>query len=183
MTRPESTIRVDVDPGNPGEFFACCGLLELADRLWYGAEGWFEESRFHVAAAGRGEGGSLGDLLTAVRRSGLKQLDAGDDMTSRLGFDESFGRLTLAWWRDERSEHPGSELKTWAGQQKVVRIAKAMLVPASPPSRQPGPCSADRPFSSIRRSRGTPSNLSISMAAGPRRPRASTSGSRRMPIR
>ena len=34
-------IRVNVDPTNPGQFFACCGLLELADRLWPGAEGWF----------------------------------------------------------------------------------------------------------------------------------------------
>jgi CRISPR-associated protein Csb3 len=41
VTEPEPTIRVDLDPRNPGEFFACCGLLELADRLWGGAEGWF----------------------------------------------------------------------------------------------------------------------------------------------
>jgi len=35
-----------VDPTNPGQFFACCGLLELADRLWQGAEGWFELQQF-----------------------------------------------------------------------------------------------------------------------------------------
>lgn len=40
---PEPQIRVRVDPTNPGQFFACCGLLELADRLWNGAEGWFEQ--------------------------------------------------------------------------------------------------------------------------------------------
>src|SRR6266446_8889478 len=38
---PEAAIRVRVDPTNPGEFFACCGLLELSERLWDGAEGWF----------------------------------------------------------------------------------------------------------------------------------------------
>jgi len=37
----EPPIRIRVDPTNPGQFFACCGLLELADRLWGGAEGWF----------------------------------------------------------------------------------------------------------------------------------------------
>ena len=43
MTTTESTIRIVVDPTNPGQYFACCGLLELADRLWPGgAEGWFE---------------------------------------------------------------------------------------------------------------------------------------------
>ena len=39
---PEHGVRLRVDPTNPGQFFACCGLLELADRLWGGAEGWFE---------------------------------------------------------------------------------------------------------------------------------------------
>jgi len=36
-------IHLNIDPLNPGKFFACCGLLELADRLWDGAEGWFDE--------------------------------------------------------------------------------------------------------------------------------------------
>lgn len=40
---PEAAFRVRVDPTNPGQFFACCGLLELAERLWNGAEGWFSE--------------------------------------------------------------------------------------------------------------------------------------------
>jgi len=50
MTNPEPTIHVNVDVTNPGQFFACCGLLELADRLWPGAEGWFEEGSFCLAS-------------------------------------------------------------------------------------------------------------------------------------
>lgn len=42
------SFSVNVDPTNPGQFFACCGLLELADRLWPGAEGWFADGQFHV---------------------------------------------------------------------------------------------------------------------------------------
>jgi len=38
----EPPICVHIDQTNPGQFFACCGLLELADRLWKGAEGWFD---------------------------------------------------------------------------------------------------------------------------------------------
>lgn len=45
-------IRINVDPTNPGQFFACCGLLELADRLWPGAEGWFDGGEFCVACGG-----------------------------------------------------------------------------------------------------------------------------------
>ena len=44
------SFAVRVDPTNPGQFFACCGLLELADRLWSGAEGWFafDTMAFHL---------------------------------------------------------------------------------------------------------------------------------------
>jgi CRISPR-associated protein Csb3 len=62
MQLAEPTISVHVDPANPGQFFACCGLLELADRICGGAEGWFDseghkfllrctEAGKHVAAA------------------------------------------------------------------------------------------------------------------------------------
>src|SRR5207237_7441081 len=59
--QPEPAIRVHVDPTNPGQFFACCGLLELADRLWGGAEGWFVGREFCVAC-----GGTLQPLLAAL---------------------------------------------------------------------------------------------------------------------
>lgn len=54
MNTPDPSIRVHVDAANPGQFFACCGLLELADRLWPGAEGWFNDdgSEFQIASEG-----------------------------------------------------------------------------------------------------------------------------------
>lgn len=50
------SFSVSVDPTNPGQFFACCGLLELADRLWPGAEGWFakDDREFHLRAVREG---------------------------------------------------------------------------------------------------------------------------------
>ena len=49
MSKPN--IEIPVDLTNPGQFFACCGLLELADRLWPGADsvGGFELHRFDRA--------------------------------------------------------------------------------------------------------------------------------------
>ena len=54
MSYPEPSITVKVNVTNPGQFFACCGLLELADRLWPGAEGWFDGSggEFRIACGG-----------------------------------------------------------------------------------------------------------------------------------
>jgi len=42
MTDAKPNITVAVDLTNPGQFFACCGMLELAGRLWPGAVGWFD---------------------------------------------------------------------------------------------------------------------------------------------
>src|SRR6266700_1264826 len=61
------SIRVAVDPSNPGQFFACCGLLELAARLWPGAEGWFEGPEFCVECRGQ-----LPELLTQLAHSQIK---------------------------------------------------------------------------------------------------------------
>jgi len=67
----ESSIRVGVDPTNPGQFFACCGLLELADRLWAGAEGWFEPSGNHFSIRrppSKGEICSTGAIIEELAR-------------------------------------------------------------------------------------------------------------------
>lgn len=63
---PSPDITLDVDLRNPGQFFACCGLLELASRLWPGSEGWFagEGSRavFHIATYS-GHNDPLGEIV------------------------------------------------------------------------------------------------------------------------
>lgn len=54
MSHPDPSLSVNVDVTNPGQFFACCGLLELTHRLCSAAEGWFtrdkESDRFHLLA-------------------------------------------------------------------------------------------------------------------------------------
>src|SRR4051812_38625350 len=40
----KTSIDFTLEPTNPGQFFACCGLLELAERIWPGAAlGHFEQ--------------------------------------------------------------------------------------------------------------------------------------------
>ena len=123
-TQPEATIRVAVDPTNPGQFFACCGLLEVAHRLWTGTEGWFDGSWFAMLGTG-----SLSQLLSAARESRLVPLDPDTPTNSPLLLPDPIG-LTLDWWNDVRAG--GSILKTWAGQQKVVSIASAMQLALDP---------------------------------------------------
>jgi CRISPR-associated protein Csb3 len=69
-----SGLRVRLDPTNPGQFFACCGLLELADRAWCGAEACFEDGggafRVMPLAPGAPDAHARG-LLDALRTAPL----------------------------------------------------------------------------------------------------------------
>ncbi len=158
MSQPEEpAIQVSVDITNPGQFFACCGLLELADRLWGGAEGWFQggDGSFCLrpttmppvsslpSVVGEIAQCHLGNTMTQPqlkRREELsamskkqraetpsleqakKELDALWREAPVL-VHEPF-HLRIDWFADDRSG--GSDLKTWAGQQSVVDIAREM---------------------------------------------------------
>jgi CRISPR-associated protein Csb3 len=142
-------ISVSVDVTNPGQFFACCGLLELADRLWPGAEGWFQESVFGVACGGTlkeflnqlaqsdirsslssAELGQLESLLSK-KKAALSETEQEDKVQlqqkgrmERLYLAEPFN-IWLDWWRDESAKR--TELKTWAGKQLVAKMANHMF--------------------------------------------------------
>lgn len=117
---PEPSITVNVDVTNPGQFFACCGLLELADCLWPGAEGWFESSQFCIHAAD-GELSTLIDKLLAVD---LEALDPDSETKSPIRLGDPFA-ITLDWWADHNVTG-GKAFKVWAGRMSSVRIAAAM---------------------------------------------------------
>ncbi len=118
-------IRVRVDLTNPGQFFACCGLLELADRLWHGAEGWFDGTHFCLEPLTQGQtpAPTFSSLIRAVAAATLDQIDKNDDFGSPIDIGTPFF-LRLDWWQDKRSG--GDRLKVWAGSMRSVRIARAM---------------------------------------------------------
>jgi len=61
-----ASFAVQVDAMNPGQFFACCGLLELAHRLWPGAEGWFDEGNREFQIYCNNPSASLDELVNRL---------------------------------------------------------------------------------------------------------------------
>jgi hypothetical protein len=126
-------ITLDVDLRNPGQFFACCGLLELAGRLWPGSEGWFDGTRRHAAfhvATSSGHNDPLGEIVR--RLCDAKELVAlADDHETQKQADRkpvvirTFD-LRLDWWLDAYAGGDKSELKVWAGQQTPERNIKGL---------------------------------------------------------
>ena len=117
-------VTVRVDQTNPGQFFACCGLLEMADRLWRGAEGTFTDQVFSIRPARDQSHGepAFADLMSAIAAASLRQVDIEDDTSSPIAIDAPFA-LRIDWWRDDRS---AGQLKVWAGRMSSIRIARAM---------------------------------------------------------
>ena len=131
MSNPEPSFSINVDVTNPGQFFACCGLLELAHRLWPGAQGWFDRDVFSVQTGGRSD--SLSRVLSTFKTSGFPS-DSGsaecEERDNRNGDEDSKAQplklcdpfnLRLDWWSDR-----GLKIKTWAGSMNARLIFVAM---------------------------------------------------------
>ncbi|MBX3132207.1 MAG: hypothetical protein KF689_02315 [Gemmatimonadaceae bacterium] len=106
-------IRIKVDLTNPGQFFGCCGVFELAQRLWPGATAHFDDTHFVVSH------GDLKDLVEETAKASIEALEPANQTSSALRLAEPFD-LRLDWWKVERG------LKTWAGRMSVDRIAMSL---------------------------------------------------------
>jgi CRISPR-associated protein Csb3 len=130
MSQPTPSISVAVDPANPGQFFACCGLLELADRLWpqtddrKAAEGWFASGQFEISC-----GRTINELLAQAQRiqfggNAENEVEDGEEheqeeaVFTPLELVEPV-TMRLDWWQD-------IDLKPWAGSMNARNIALAM---------------------------------------------------------
>ncbi len=110
-------IRLRVDLTNPGQFFACCGLFELAQRLDPATRGHFEAGTFVLSH------GELNALVSHAARAPLISLNEADASASPMSLGAPF-HLRLDWWKDRAGG--GASLKPWAGTMLAHRIALAM---------------------------------------------------------
>lgn len=155
-------IAVRVDLSNPGQYFACCGLLELAYRISKGVESWFENGSFRLRGATTAE-----DLMTAIRECEIANIMTEEQLARRESLrqmgkkalkanpalDEEkkaldgiwrespvlFGQpfsLRVDWYLDGRSG--GARFKTWAGQQSIIDIVTGLRAVIPPPETEAG---------------------------------------------
>lgn len=118
MSPRDAAIAVEVNPANPGEFLACCGLLELVDRLHSGADGCFVgQDGFCVSPWDTGVAITLTDILWALAGTGVNQGAAGK--IAPLTLNDPV-RMKLDWWL-EASGKSGA-LKLWAGNQTSLQV-------------------------------------------------------------
>ena len=127
MTTLEPSFSVNIDMTNPGQFFACCGLLELAHRLDHRALGWFDTGRLNLAS-------TPSDLLQQFLACEVEPLvDVRPDTKPETqdGSEKREGKTTpiwlaapfdlrLDWWNSSDAQE--AKLKTWSAGQKVTDL-------------------------------------------------------------
>ena len=150
-----ATIRLRVDPTNPGQFLACCGLLELAGRLWPGVEASFDASTRFFRILSPAQGISLGTLIQELvdcelaNAMSIAQVRRREDLAALPKSERDAPSYPKAekdaldkMWREAAIElrdpfrirvdwfldgrAGGDDFKTWAGQQSVFDIARGM---------------------------------------------------------
>lgn len=124
------TISVDVDLGNPGQVFACCGLLELAHRLTprdNRAVGWFEDidriqTEFQIKAYDKdGKAITLPSIMASLKECQITEPEYNNKEGPVL-IGEPFNIIV-----DWRKAYPQNDsVKTWAGQQEIFSIIKEL---------------------------------------------------------
>lgn len=119
-TPPQTgTVSLALDPANPGHFFACCGLFELASCLYPESVAHFDGNRFIISGLGET---TLSILLANIIAAEISAVDEDDKPLTPIriaNFD-----LYLDWWRYEGGGI--GKLKTWAGQMSICGIANDM---------------------------------------------------------
>jgi len=141
MSNTEPSIRINVDVTNPAQFFACCGLLELADRLWPREEAAgsfsvprFQRSLFTISAQVPLSSSTLVKLLINSKRAAVesyqpirgsdgkpvKDAKKTEPVLLRCKDNSSCKdfSLRLAWWLDELTGTQ-TRFKTWSAHNSA----------------------------------------------------------------
>jgi CRISPR-associated protein Csx14 len=127
VSHRDATVRVNVEVTNPGHFFACCGLLEVAHRVWCPgpAEGWFEDGHFFLAR-NDGKPAEMAALVEAVVGCDAKEVPIDDRKTDPIEIGDPIG-IRLDWWR--KSDGSTNLFKTWAANATSLQMFKKWQEP------------------------------------------------------
>jgi CRISPR-associated protein Csx14 len=116
-------LRIPIDPTNPGWFYSCCGILQLAELRGEQPLSRFElsprqprQAQFIVADTSL----DITQILNMLRTAASVPLQP-DDSTSVVELTVAGHTLRLNWWRDH-FELEANDFKTWAGQLSSAKI-------------------------------------------------------------
>lgn len=120
---------LNVDVSNPGQVFACLGMLELVDLLSPGAVGSFVgEARFQMASET-----SVRDAVESFKRAEMvvepragAAAPWGGDKCWPIVVSGRFGSVTLDPWLSPDHSRTATDLKLWAGRVNTLDLLRGL---------------------------------------------------------
>jgi CRISPR-associated protein Csb3 len=132
MTNQQPNIKIPIDLTNPGQFFACCGLLELASRIDRYAQGYFRNTEFLIETTAHDVLDKFFDCKVEADTT-FQSFDSeeDDEPDTSEAEDSHRGRiypmrlaepfnLLLNWWTDKQAQE--QKLKLWTAGQRVTDL-------------------------------------------------------------
>lgn len=130
MTDNKPTSTFGIDPLNPAQYFACCGLLELTSIGYPGIQAAFnhdpqqprkaEFSLYGLTSA------SVREALEALKKAKVKVIGENSGESPLQLEISGLPPFILDWWLlSDRSKK--SRFKLWAGQQTTSKLVEDML--------------------------------------------------------
>lgn len=123
-------LRIPMDPFNPGQYYACCGLFELAARESHA------QARFNLTSGSirrrefllqTDEQFELHRALAGLRDAKYEVFDDAVEAAIRpVRLYLPSGELVLDWWLDWFWQRPAN-LKCWAGQVTTRKLMDELL--------------------------------------------------------
>jgi CRISPR-associated protein Csx14 len=123
-------ISVPFDPTNPGQFYACCALIDLFDLSGARVQSRFRVSDHHPRTAEfelRSEQQmDLSLLLSEIRIASFEAINHPEKAVKPIRLSLARGDILLDWWFDPFRIKTVS-IKCWAGQVTTERLMAELL--------------------------------------------------------
>lgn len=118
-------LRIPLDPLNPGQFFACCGLFELCGWTQPSTKAWFavDEAvpRHADFVLDSPQTMELSHILSILRGATYEMLPHADLSIQPVRISVEGRAMMLDWWLDVFGERT-TPLKCWAGQVTTAKL-------------------------------------------------------------
>lgn len=147
---------LQVDVSNPGQVFACLGLLEILDLLSPGSEGAFPSDTTFKVESGAHAATALSSVAEATveeERLAPTPPPWGVDKAWPVTLEGDFGLLVLDPWLEPDHSETSKGLKLWAGRVGTLDLVRGLagLIPRETPLAVPDAFDWESP--------GTPTGL------------------------
>lgn len=111
-----------VDLRNPGQFFACCGILYCADRMFKHAEGYFEPGKFFIVADC--DGNPVNEVIKKLNEHDVKSMIKADTDNADSQIYLNTIPMRFDFYNHIDNRH---KIKLFAGQEKIEKILSRWL--------------------------------------------------------